>query len=799
MILKRKKDKETAPEAEEQAPVKTEAEKKAEKAEAKADKSKARADKSRAKPKLNFGEGDGHNFFAKHVEKLVLVVVALLVGYFVYSGMSLEGLEDNKSPKALRQDADTARANLELTEWEMVKDEDPRDVGDLTRRLASRGGGLLEPTDPMGYQQVAILEPPIFLQKSKRVDPQLYPPEELEVEPGYGPVAMNGSLALDPLMEAARAAKAAEEAVAKKARPKRRAADAYGMDPMGAGLDPSEIAGMGGEMGAYGATTPTGPQATPEQLAAVPGFRPGSGGSTGYYGDPAGGGYGAEAGVAAGATGTVAKGRFFMAIKALVPYRKQWGEFETTFQDAYDYNPGRDIPQYYWYQVDRVEVDDQGQVVETMKDPWNPRTAQWYGQNWYAGSPQEIVDPPYFDKLLTTPAPPLMMRELEQYQLHSKTPKRQLVAPTTRLPTRRVGDDAVPPTGGLGEGLGPQGRSPYGMGGEGVGYAAGMSADPAGGANPYGADPYGAGGGAYGYGEGASSYRAGGYSAEGGYGATGPIMAPTVDYKLFRFYDFMVQPGKKYKYRVKLFLIDPNHPVDPSLTPANPFLADDVISRIKQIDEADAQKSQSTGQPSRTFWRETEWSDWSDVVSIPPRYEVLAGAVTPERKTPNRELKIEIPEPGSEPEGKVLAMVWDHEKAADIPGLQNVYRGSVLNFQTDPAVMHPVSLQVVKLKDYPIRTNCMVLDVRGGQPLPTTDRTIDHKAPGEMLIRDAAGNLMVRNELDDLGDFRNNYFTEPEKPKAPPVDPAMSEYSSDPAMMGEGGGRRGRRNRGEMP
>ena len=42
-------------------------------------------------PKLNFGAGDGHNFFAKHVEKLVLAVVALLVVFFVF-GRGRRGL-----------------------------------------------------------------------------------------------------------------------------------------------------------------------------------------------------------------------------------------------------------------------------------------------------------------------------------------------------------------------------------------------------------------------------------------------------------------------------------------------------------------------------------------------------------------------------------------------------------------------------------------------------------------------------------------------------------------------------------
>jgi hypothetical protein len=77
-----------------------------------------------------------------------------------------------------------------------------------------------------------------------------------------------------------------------------------------------------------------------------------------------------------------------------------------------------------------------------------------------------------------------------------------------------------------------------------------------------------------------------------------------------------------------------------------------------------------------------------------------------------------------------------------------------------------VNLQVLPLTDYDFKSDVLVLDVRGGQQLPTTNKAdIDHKAPGEVLLMDSEGALIVHNELDDVLEYTNNIFKEPEKPK----------------------------------
>jgi hypothetical protein len=367
---------------------------------------------------------------------------------------------------------------------------------------------------------------------------------------------------------------------------------------------------------------------------------------------------------------------------------------------------------------------------------------------------------------------------------------------------------------------------PYGGGGAGAAYnpygSAAMpgSSDSYGGAggayNPYGASgmtssgmtssSYASAGGAYNpYGAaGSADYSSSSYGAGmmgGGYGAAGTQMAaPAADYKLFRFYDFMVEPEKNYKYRVKLYLRDPNHPQAPMVGPPAAYLEDTVVTRVKDLDAEDAKKTQESGQLFQTFWRETDWSEWSASATIPAQEHALAGPVDPGRTTIVQQ--IELTDPGEEPESSVLAMVFDPVKAADVPGLVSAVRGTVLNFTGPANVLHPINFQVFPLKEYPFQTDIVVLDMRGGHDLPTTDKAnIDHKAPGEVLLLDSEGKLVVRNELDDLLDYTNNIFKEPEKPKLPAGEDGEGMYpgypgSSSSAIIGypgAGGGRsRGR-------
>jgi hypothetical protein len=298
-----------------------------------------------------------------------------------------------------------------------------------------------------------------------------------------------------------------------------------------------------------------------------------------------------------------------------------------------------------------------------------------------------------------------------------------------------------------------------------------------------------------------------GYPGMGGMGMQ--TRGPKAEYLLVRFFDLRVMPGRKYRYRIQVLVEDPNHPRDPRFDPKERTLDDTVTARLKEVEAEEAKADNQ-----RIYYRRSEWSEPSEVVAVKIPSMTFAGKV----ELPTTARTIEG-SPGnrynsaqSEPTGKVIAVAWNPKLAVDVPGMIDVLRGTVLNFATDAAIVHPVTKVYKELKDFKFRTNCVVLDFRGGEDLPVTppedpnakEETL--KAPGEFVFVDDSGEIFVRNELDDLDAFQR--YSPPEPKKAPSGMmgyPGMEEgYGEEmyPGMEGsypgypgsmEGSGSRGRR------
>src|SRR5262249_33998587 len=121
-----------------------------------------------------------------------------------------------------------------------------------------------------------------------------------------------------------------------------------------------------------------------------------------------------------------------------------------------------------------------------------------------------------------------------------------------------------------------------------------------------------------------------------------------VDYYLLRFFDFSVEPGKKYKYRVKLVLKDPNYNLPQAvLSPA-------VLDRQAKELQAARAKNPKTEKP---FYRIVEkWSDPSPAVGIPMAGNVrLADAKVPAADKAN-----------DEPTVKMLVEAFDADEAGTL-------------------------------------------------------------------------------------------------------------------------------------
>ena len=243
---------------------------------------------------------------------------------------------------------------------------------------------------------------------------------------------------------------------------------------------------------------------------------------------------------------------------------------------------------------------------------------------------------------------------------------------------------------------------------------------------------------------------------------------PDVDYLLVRFFDFKAKTGKKYRYRVRVMVEDPNRPESPALSPRERALSDEVKSRLDVV-KADEQR-----QNRRMWYLWTEWSDPSEVIAVNRHNLIRAGqiATVPRaRVEPDGALTI----PTSEPSAKVMAIVWDKVNAVDVPLVTDAYRGAVLNFLTNADVIHPVTMHFKKVENFRFRTDRLVMDFEGGIELPEVKREDDdddddeaedagpQRAPTEFLFMDESGNMFVRSEFDDLTDFARYQVPEVEK------------------------------------
>ena len=196
--------------------------------------------------------------------------------------------------------------------------------------------------------------------------------------------------------------------------------------------------------------------------------------------------------------------------------------------------------------------------------------------SWAGGITQDVIDDRFAESPLTLPLPPLIGREWGAEATHPDIPLAINTPPLEvegqPLPAEAAAQDpanadagagfgTAMPTQGPGAGMGP-GRPGGEFSGPGPGRGR-MGPESGPGMGPTGRR---FGGGPGGGPEGGGSYRGGG----SGQPATEHTFLPKgVDYYLLRFFDFSVEPGKKYKYRVKLVLKDPNFNMPQSvLSPA---------------------------------------------------------------------------------------------------------------------------------------------------------------------------------------------------------------------------------------
>lgn len=402
---------------------------------------------------------------------------------------------------------------------------------------------------------------------------------------------------------------------------------------------------------------------------------------------------------------------FFVSLTGLVPIKQQAIAYREAFEGAAEFLAERDTPRYLALSVQRAEVGANGQPGE-WTDLDALRVMRLEPARWESHL-EETAEPDYVIAPLVMPLPPLRFRDVTQWSAHSKIPQQKLgpggvlreAERPTESDTAPAADQPVDLFGGMAAGTRGESR-------EGPRTTAESTGDEK-------------------------------------VPAEGALIENRIkiDNGLLRYFDFTVEPGKAYVYRVRLLLEDPNNPKEFTRPAASSCETSVVVRR-----QADPTK----------YYQESPWSEASSSVAVPTGQMVLAGSVVQPKMYPVSEenKRIRLPRrPDEESEATVMAVVWDRNKGMDVPAPIRVRRGAVINDRLTTEAVDPAKSNIIKLEDYPLQTNTIVLDIAGGESL---DPAAKLRAPGLLLLMDANGQLVSHHEVLDFDQFDSHVIPEDE-------------------------------------
>ena len=686
--------------------------------------------------------------FLKHIEKLGMIAVVIAAGMLVYKSMSVESLPPENEAQRLSQLISQTKNSMDEFTWEDADDNDKVVTVPFDIQTAEKLDSKKYATSRTGLNR------PVVAPSQLRTDPVLLAAQDLEIHASSGLLASIDEAIIEQrrlqiqLMEERKAM----EAEKKREEQRRNADRGRGGGEGGYGGMEGGYGGRGG-IGEGGVDDPDHPKRRRITGRVQP------------------------AGIPLSGDERIDK-IYWATIVAKVPIEDQLNMYRDALENSRSYSPDVDAPMYLGYFVERAEVKAgakptwervpglrKGAVLASVIEK---KTKDW------AQTPPEVVDPRAVNSILTFPLPPLVGRDWGDNATHSEIPLAVDVEPEEEpvievdeeepiaegdepdfgagiASPRRRGNTGRGGYGGMEGGYGGMeggyGGMEGGYGGMEGGYG-GMEGGYGGMEGGYGGMEGGYGGmeggyGGYGGMEGGYGGMEGGYGGRGGYGGgygggsslrgaqikviAAPVIQSDVPHLLFRFFDFTVEPGKRYRYRVKLVMQDVNNGVRASkLDPA-------VIARRAEI------KSESA-----KAYRTSEWSDASPVASIPLAGSVRVAAV---KAASSKNVN-------AQPSTTLLVQSFDvdEKKNAILAAKEEtLVPGSVANMVKDVEYIVPGNRFIDQMDDVNFHTDITVVDIDGGERL-----TKDISVPGRVLLMDPTGRLYIRDELLDEDEVKRH-------------------------------------------
>jgi hypothetical protein len=483
-------------------------------------------------------------------------------------------------------------------------------------------------------------------------------------------------------------------------------------------------------------------------------------------------GRGAVLGGKAGEMAERPHGERWIMLLGKVPYKEQLADFKHCLENAAVSDPEKDVPQYIGYFVQRAEVDPKhpSDLKWTRLD--YSYTAMTAARARCAPAP-EVVDDKYFHSNLCFPLPTLSDRTWGE---DAVDPPDIPLKSADRL-TETPGSDATPATGAHAQDR--QGVTTSHRGSHGAITASSTGDD---GQTAASDDPLNPGGPA----PGEKPLRV----------EPAPHADQIPTYQLFRFFDFDVKPGMQYRYRVFLILKNPNFGL-PTVNLIEPEIAvPRYIGKKKETWSPD-NKRLLTVEINTSY---AQWSQPSAAILVPDDVEVLAGEKSP--KLVNGELS-----------GTVWVLKWLKESGIKSFKEFAAIRGKILDFPNcnfTPPVSRTAAAADSSQAGHGVRagsshgsrhttgssrppsrsqivdfdTSMLVVDLIGGEPLSARDKSLTR--PGEVLVMDPHGNLVIHEEISDQAAFRD-YKSEDSTAAAPPPPEAHGDTPHEKTSPHTGG------------
>ena len=202
-------------------------------------------------------------------------------------------------------------------------------------------------------------------------------------------------------------------------------------------------------------------------------------------------------------------------------------------------------------------------------------------------------------------------------------------------------------------------------------------------------------------------------------------------------------------------------------------LAPDVRRRLREWKESDSYKNLSDENEMLKYARATEWSEPTELISV-PTYDLVnfyAGPSAPVNDYTAQDVKYL----GSERIADMVVSTFSKELGTIVPAKREVGRGSYLNFSQPVELLNPLDLTIRTygkkaalgpdsnkdedtIEPYPIASNSMVVDLLGGEQIPVKTTRDKIVMPTEILIMDRNGNFTITNEFDDMMAYRHSLF-----------------------------------------